>query len=105
MKTKPLQVPRLVAAATVFAELATALKSGTLQGIAEHNEATGLFDRLMPRDPVSGLRGYSNLRELDDILMSIGDYLQMVRRISGAAAPSSTIERAKSLRKASRAKA
>lgn len=106
MKTQPLQVPRLVNAATVFAELATALKSGTLQGIVEHNEATGLFDRLFSRlGTEPDLPGYSGIHEITDVLCTIEHHLRLARRISRGTAPLATVERAKPLRKASRAKA
>lgn len=105
-KATPLQHPELVKAAGLLAELADALKSGTLQGCVEHNEATGLFDRLMPQ-PCSecGNEKYTAMNELISALLLVRDHVRMMRTLGRGTAPLATVERAKTLRKASRAKA
>lgn len=105
-KATPLQHPELVKAAGLLAELADALKSGTLQGCVEHNDATGLFDRLMPPQcSECGHEKYRAMEELIAALLLVRDHLRMLRANGRGTAPPATIERAKSLRKASRAKA
>lgn len=79
-KAKQFQHPELVKAAGVLAELATALKCGSLQGCVEHNEATGLFDRLMPpRCAECGEEKYAPLTEMLSALFLVRDHLRSLR--------------------------
>lgn len=105
-KATPLQHPELAKAAGVLAELADALKSGTLQGCVEHNDATGVFDRVMPKTCTEcGLEHHSPLEDALNALFLVRRHLRFLRAGGKGTAPLATVEHAKSLRKASRAKA
>jgi len=105
-KATPLQHPNLAEEAAVFAELATAFKSGTLQGAIEYNAATGLFDRLMPPQcSECGHEKYMPMARVFSALFLVRDHLRRLRANGRGTALPATIERAKPLRKASRAKA